>query len=179
MEAARIIDQIVRYQIAPTSEPYKDYYWAYLSANASGTGNPSVPGEGNEYDEDYLFADLLWEAATLLPNNDLLTAEALYTGGKCLRYRDPPAADRFYKALVRRNPNLAVAREADRLRWFPQEFDERVLYTPRPPSWLRGKRGLLLAVLASAAGLCALAGAVVFVRRKTSKTPSLNGTLPL
>jgi len=179
MEAARIIHQRVSYQIAPGSDPSKDYYWAYLTANASGTGNPSVPGEGNEYDEDYLFADLLWEAATLLPNNDVLTAEALYTGGMRLRYRDPRAADRFYKALVRRNPNLAVAREADRLRWFPEEFDERVLYTPHPPSWLRGKRRILLAVLGCAAGLCVLAGAGVFVHRKTSKSPSLNGTLPL
>lgn len=179
MEAARIMHDHMSYQIARGSDPSEDYYWAYLTANASGTGNPSVPGEGNEYDEDYLFADLLWEAATLLPNNDVLTAETLYTGGKCLRYRDPPAADRFYKALVRRNPNLAVAREADRLRWFPQEFDERVLYTPHPPSWLRGRRRILLAVLGGAAGLCALAGAVVFVRRRTSKTPSLNGPFPL
>ncbi len=140
-------------------------------------GDRPVPNR----EEHFLYpaADLLWEAATLLPNNDVLTARALYTGGMWLRYRDPPAADRFYKALVRRNPNLAVAREADRLRWFPEEFDERVLYTPHPPSWLRGRRRILLAVLASAAGLCALAGAGVFVRRKTSKSPSLNGTLSL
>ena len=127
----------------------------------------------------YPAADLMWEAAALLPNNDVLTARALYKGGMWLRYRDPPAADRFYKALVRRNPNLAVAREADRLRWFPKEFDERVLYTPRPPSWLRGRRGLLLAVLGGAAGLCALAGAVALVRRRTSNSPSLNGPFPL
>lgn len=154
------------------SEPFRTYLHG-----SCGREDLPVPNRKDHF--LYPAADLMWEAATLLPNNDVLTARALYTGGMWLRFRDPPAADRFYKALVRRNPNLAVAREADRLRWFPQEFDERVLYTPRPPSWLRGRRRILLAVFGCAAALCALVGAVVFVRLKTSKFPSLNGTLPL
>ena len=78
----------------------------------------------------YIAADYMWQAARLLPDNDPLTAEALYLGGTWLAKRDPEAADRFYKALVRRNPNLLIAQQADELRWFPKEFTDTVLYKP-------------------------------------------------
>ncbi len=78
----------------------------------------------------YVAANLMWECANMLPNNNVLAAEALYRGGTWLKVRDPEAADLFYKALVRRHPNLLIARQADILRWFPREFTELVLYTP-------------------------------------------------
>ena len=88
---------------------------------------PAKPNKRFHY--RYVAADLMWEAAQLLPNNDPLTATALYEGGTFLQYRDPKAADRFYKALVQRNPNLAVAQQANKLRWFPPKFDGRVIRT--------------------------------------------------
>ncbi len=110
-------------------------------------------------------ADLMWEAASLLPKNDLLAAEALYCGGVFLKAKDPKAADKFYKALVRRNPNLEIAQQADKLRWFPARFSNKVLYKPLP-FW--SKRRLALAscgVVGCAVG-AALAAAYMFRRRK-------------
>ena len=78
----------------------------------------------------YKASDLMWEAASLLPDNDPLTAEALFLGGTYLKNRDGDAANRFYLALVRRNPNLEIARKADTLRWFPSEFTDKAAYVP-------------------------------------------------
>lgn len=64
-----------------------------------------------------------WAAAQLLPNDSPMLARALYEPGIYLRYKDPEAADRFYKALVRRCPNLQVGVDADKRRWFPAELD--------------------------------------------------------
>jgi len=67
--------------------------------------------------------EFLWEAATLLPDNDERTAQALWYGG---RWRPPHSdPDKFYKALVRRCRKLPIGKEADELRWFP----------PKPESW--------------------------------------------
>jgi len=71
----------------------------------------------------YYAADLMWECASLLPDNQELTAKALYYGGTFIADRDPKAADRFYKALVRRCRKLPIAQQADLLRWFPASFD--------------------------------------------------------
>ena len=71
----------------------------------------------------YYAAELMWECASLLPDNQELTAKALYYGGTFIADRDPEAADRFYKALVRRCRKLPVAQRADLLRWFPESFD--------------------------------------------------------
>ena len=79
----------------------------------------------------FVAADLMKHCAELLPDNDVLTAEALYLGGVYLRNSDPAAADYFYKNLVRRNPNLLIAQQADTLRWFPSQFTDVVRYTPR------------------------------------------------
>lgn len=70
-------------------------------------------------DDHYIAAACNWRAAALLPDNDLRTAQALWTGGKTLAAHDPEGADRFYKALVRRCPELPIGQEAERLRWFP------------------------------------------------------------
>jgi hypothetical protein len=63
----------------------------------------------------------LRQCAQLLPDNDELTAAALYRGGKYLMNRDPRAADKFYKALVRRCGDLPLGRQADALHWFPPQ----------------------------------------------------------
>ncbi len=96
----------------------------------------------------YVAAELMKHCANLLPKNDALAAEALYLGGKYLEQRDPQAADPFYKALVRRNPNLLIAQQADKLRWFPSAFTDEVLYTPiRGRGYSRKTIVLLLACL--------------------------------
>lgn len=47
------------------------------------------------------------------------TAAVLCEAGTWLKVRDPKAADRFYKALVRRCGTTDLGRRADQLRWFP------------------------------------------------------------
>lgn len=76
----------------------------------------------------YRAADLAWEAAGLLPPGDE-KAGMLATAGSWLGARDPEAADRFYKQLVRCCGGTDLGREADELRWFP-EADA----CPAPPS---------------------------------------------
>ncbi|HPP00142.1 MAG TPA: hypothetical protein PLX83_06055 [bacterium] len=71
----------------------------------------------------YIAADLMWQAAKWLPDNDPLLAQALYEGGMCIAQRDPSAADKFYKALVRRCGRLPIGQEADRRKWFPPGFE--------------------------------------------------------
>ncbi len=78
----------------------------------------------------YLAADLAWEAAELMPNDSEQTALVLWTAGTWLKIRDPQAADRFYKALVRRCGQTPLGQEADRLRWFPKSPD---VPPPAPP----------------------------------------------
>ncbi|HEX6861977.1 MAG TPA: hypothetical protein VF414_04125, partial [Thermoanaerobaculia bacterium] len=67
----------------------------------------------------YRAADLAWEAAGLLPAGEE-KAGMLATAGSWLGARDPQAAQRFYKQLVRCCGNTELGREADELRWFPE-----------------------------------------------------------
>ena len=66
-------------------------------------------------------AALAWEAAQLMPDNSDDTARVLCTAGTWLKDRDPQAADKFYKALVRRCRKTALGDEADKIRWFPAQ----------------------------------------------------------
>jgi hypothetical protein len=68
----------------------------------------------------YLAADLAWEAAELMPDGSDETARVLCEAGTWLKIRDPQAADRFYKTLVRRCGNTSLGKEAENLRWFPK-----------------------------------------------------------
>jgi hypothetical protein len=68
----------------------------------------------------YLAVDLAWQAAELLPDQSDETARVLREAGSWLKARNPQAADRFYKALVRRCGKTALGGEAERLRWFPK-----------------------------------------------------------
>ncbi|NIA21576.1 MAG: hypothetical protein GWP05_06345, partial [Anaerolineaceae bacterium] len=81
----------------------------------------SAPQPTKRYHYRYVAANLMWDCAALLPDNDPLLARALWEGGTWIKNRDPQAADRFYKALVLRCRKLPVSAEADRKRWFPAE----------------------------------------------------------
>jgi len=80
----------------------------------------SAPTPDKRFHYRYTAADLMWQAAQLLPNDDIETMRALYTGGQYLAKRDPVAANKFYRALVWRNLNMPYAQTADTLRWFPE-----------------------------------------------------------
>jgi tetratricopeptide (TPR) repeat protein len=67
----------------------------------------------------YTAADHAWSAADLMDDGTDELAAWLQEAGMWLAAKDPDAADRFYKALVRRCGNTALGKEADRLRWFP------------------------------------------------------------
>ncbi len=71
----------------------------------------------------YIAADLAWEAAELMPNESEETAQVLCAAGSWLKARDPKAADRFYKALVRRCGSTPLGKKAAELRWFPVPDD--------------------------------------------------------
>ncbi len=79
----------------------------------------SAPSPVKRFHYRYVAADLMWQAARVLPDNDPKTLSVLYEGGSWIKDRDPKAADQFYKAIVRRCPNLPYAQEAERIRWFP------------------------------------------------------------
>jgi hypothetical protein len=71
----------------------------------------------------YLAADLAWQAAALMPDNDEATATILCTAGTWLKALDPKKADRFYKTLVERCPNTDLGKQAAQLHWFPKLDD--------------------------------------------------------
>lgn len=67
----------------------------------------------------YQAADLAWEAAALMPDESGVTAQVLCEAGSWLKRRDPKAANRFYKALVRRCGTTELGKAATKLHWFP------------------------------------------------------------
>jgi len=74
---------------------------------------------GKRWHYRYLAANWAWQAAELLPDESDETARVLCEAGSWLKGRDPQAAQRFYRALVRRCGKTELGREAARLRWFP------------------------------------------------------------
>lgn len=80
----------------------------------------------------YQAADLAWAAAKSMPDNSDDTARFLCIAGTWLKKIDPPAADKFYKALVRRCRKTAIGDLADKTRWFPL-LDENGNLEPWPP----------------------------------------------
>lgn len=68
----------------------------------------------------YVAAEMAWRAVDLLGRSDPETrAEYLYAAGDWLRHRDPEAADRFYKRLVRTCRGTELGKEAALRGWFP------------------------------------------------------------
>lgn len=80
----------------------------------------------------YQAADIAWAAAKSMTDNSDDTARFLCIAGTWLKKIDPPAADRFYKALVRRCRKTAIGDLADKIRWFPL-LDENGNLKPWPP----------------------------------------------
>ncbi len=80
----------------------------------------------------YAALDLAWAAVELMPNNSDETARLLYTAGSWIKALDPKAADRFYKALVRRCGKTAIGAEADRKHWFPKLDANGNVLPPQP-----------------------------------------------
>jgi hypothetical protein len=78
----------------------------------------SGPKPSARFHYRYVAANLMWDAAAHLPNNDTTTMRALYLGGLYLKDRDPEFAEKFYRELVRRNPNMPYAKETAKKRWF-------------------------------------------------------------
>lgn len=120
---------------------------------------------GRRFHYRFMAADLMKQCAALLPDNDVLAAHALYLGGTWLKDRHPAEADFFYKTLVRRNPNLLIAQQADQLRWFPREFTDKILYTPLPQTYLRKRT---LALLLGGGMLLLVAGVTLMTLRRRS-----------
>ncbi|WP_309398080.1 hypothetical protein [Cerasicoccus maritimus] len=71
----------------------------------------------------YRAAQLAELAAGLLPNNDENAALIYCIAGSWIKYRDPYAADRFYKQLVVRCPETELGKQAAKLHWFPKEIE--------------------------------------------------------
>jgi hypothetical protein len=67
----------------------------------------------------YTAADLGWEAAGLLPDGSPEKARTLAIAGAWLKDRDPDAASRFFKELVRCCGQTDLGREAVKRKWFP------------------------------------------------------------
>lgn len=85
----------------------------------------NAPQPNRRFHYRYTAADLMWQSALNLPDNDIETMRALYTGGKYLLSMDDYlAANRFYRSLVWRNLNMPYAQLADRQRWFPNNPPE-------------------------------------------------------
>ncbi|HYV27277.1 MAG TPA: hypothetical protein VFA77_07070 [Candidatus Eisenbacteria bacterium] len=82
----------------------------------------------------YLAADLGWAAAIFMPNNSEDTARVLCTAGSWLKARDPEAADRVYKSLVRRCGKTEIGERADQMRWFPVLDENGNIKQPTPVS---------------------------------------------
>jgi hypothetical protein len=71
------------------------------------------------YHYKYIAADHAWSAAELMPDDDEKTAALLCEAGSWIKAADPQAADRFYKALVKRCPATKLGKAAVALHWFP------------------------------------------------------------
>jgi hypothetical protein len=78
-----------------------------------------LPFPNQRYHYRYQASALAWKAAEMLPDDSEETALILWEAGSWMKIRDPRYADKFYKALVLRNPTIPLAREADLRRWFP------------------------------------------------------------
>ncbi len=85
---------------------------------------PTTPNKRFHY--RYTASEHAWAAAMLLPDDDPRTARILWEAGCWLIPRDDKAADRFYKAMVRRNEQLPAGRYADRIRWFPKPHTDHI-----------------------------------------------------
>ena len=80
----------------------------------------SLPSPSRRFHYRFKASDLMWKCSQLLPDNDELKANALCLGGTYIKIRDPKAADKFYKELVRTCGDTDLGKEANKLKWFPK-----------------------------------------------------------
>lgn len=78
----------------------------------------------------YNAADLAWQAARLMPDNDRRLAEMLDLAGRWLAPRDPEAADRFYQAIEKRCAETEIGRRAVARHWFVDIEEYSIPSTP-------------------------------------------------
>ena len=90
------------------------------SADEVARWEASTPADLRRWHYKYVAADHAWSAAALMPDNADATAAVLAEAGGWLKARDPKAADRFYKALVRRCPATGLGKRAAAAHWFPK-----------------------------------------------------------
>jgi hypothetical protein len=79
----------------------------------------SAPHPDRRWHYRYAAAELAWRATERMADDDPETIRRLCVAGSWIKNIDPTAADRFYKAMVRRGPNTDLGLRADVHRWFP------------------------------------------------------------
>lgn len=89
------------------------------SPDEAGRAARHVAEPGKRFHYRYTAADLGWQAAALLPDGSPEKARILAVAGSWLKDRDPEAADRFYRELVRCCGTTGLGREAARRKWLP------------------------------------------------------------
>lgn len=82
----------------------------------------------------YIAANLGWLGAQLLPDHTDEKARILCEAGTWLKGRDPEAADRYYKELVRKCRRTEIGKLADEIRWFPLLDEQGNLLPVQPRS---------------------------------------------
>lgn len=81
--------------------------------------HPILPDKRYHY--RHVAAQLAWEAAHVFPPDTPEAATMLCRAGTWLKFRDPKAADRFYKALATRHAKTPLGKSAAARRWFPAD----------------------------------------------------------
>ena len=108
--------------------------WRVLRGNYKGHEIPDERGTAHErgrrkrhkvrlekrWHYRYVASEIAWDALALMPEQTERTARRFCIAGSWLKVRDDQAADRFYKALVRRCGKTELGKTADKLRWFPK-----------------------------------------------------------
>jgi hypothetical protein len=79
----------------------------------------SLPQPNERFHYRYVAAELMWQAAALMPDGNDRTAYVLCEGGTWLKVRDPNAALRFYRSLVLRCGDTYLGSYAKLSHWFP------------------------------------------------------------
>lgn len=96
------------------------YTIAPASADERRRVSENKPRSVEKWHHLYEAAEHAWRACELMPDGTDETALKLCTAGNWLMYLDPSAADRFYKALVRRCGQTELGKQAAELRWLPK-----------------------------------------------------------
>lgn len=80
----------------------------------------SLPDPDKRWHYRFKAAELMWKSAELLPDNDEFKAKALCRGGTFLKAQDKERANKFYKELIKTCGNTALAKQAQKIDWFPK-----------------------------------------------------------